>query len=102
MWEVELKEMSDRIVEMRAALVNALNKIACPTPNPTFKSWGHITSQIGMFAFTGLSAKHCEALKQKHHIYCTSNGRFSMAGINSGNVQQIAASIKDVIGASKM
>ena len=40
----------------------------------------HITSQIGMFAYTGLSKEQCTMLTDKYHIYCTKNGRFSMAG----------------------
>ena len=54
-WGQELKEMSDRIIEMRAALVRALEDVKCPTPSASFTNWDHITSQIGMFAYTGLS-----------------------------------------------
>lgn len=50
-----------------------------------------------MFAFTGLEAKHVDLLTDKHHIYCTKNGRFSMAGVNPGNVTKIADAMKDVI-----
>ncbi|EKX37574.1 hypothetical protein GUITHDRAFT_158574 [Guillardia theta CCMP2712] len=97
LWEKELKEMSDRITEMRSSLVAALVEINCPPPNANFRNWNHITSQIGMFAFTGLSEKHCSLLTGKHHIYCTKNGRFSMAGVNPSNVKYIAAAMKDAI-----
>ena len=50
-WLAELKLMSERIVQMRAALRSALE--AKGTPG----TWRHITDQIGMFSFTGLSTK---------------------------------------------
>lgn len=96
-WDSELKMMSNRIVSMRGALVQALQAVGCPTPASVYKDWGHITSQIGMFAFTGLQAKHVKILADKYHIYCTSNGRFSMAGVNPGNVEYIAGAMKDAL-----
>jgi len=96
-WQQELTAMATRIVDMRTALVNELKKIECPTPSAAFSDWSHITSQIGMFAFTGLSVDQCKVLTETHHVYCTSNGRFSMAGVNPGNVQYIAAAMKDAV-----
>jgi len=96
-WDTELKIMSNRIVAMRTALVDALKKIDCPTPNPIYPDWSHITSQIGMFAYTGLQAKHVEVLQEKYHIYCTTNGRFSMAGVNPNNVGYLAEAMKDAL-----
>jgi len=36
----------------------------------------------------------------KHHIYCTRNGRFSMAGVTPSNVGRIADAMKDVIASA--
>jgi aspartate aminotransferase len=96
-WDCELKMMSNRIVDMRTALVAALKAIDCPTPASIYNDWGHITSQIGMFAFTGLQEKHVTILCDKYHIYCTTNGRFSMAGVNPNNVAYIAEAMKDAL-----
>ena len=41
--------MADRIIQMRHVLRNELVKIGSKLP------WNHITDQIGMFAFTGLT-----------------------------------------------
>ena len=41
--------MADRIIQMRHALRNELEKMGSKLP------WNHITDQIGMFAFTGLT-----------------------------------------------
>ena len=53
-------------------------------------------SQIGMFAFTGLSAEEVDALAAEHNVYCTRDGRFSMAGVNSKNVEYIAKCVHEV------
>ena len=75
----------------------------------TLGKWDHITSQIGMFSYTGLSrnlstylflinlAKQCELLTEKYHIYLVKNGRISIAGLNSKNVKYVARAIKDAV-----
>lgn len=87
----ECKIMAERITSMRIRLRSLLEKgqVNC--------SWEHITKQIGMFAYSGLTEKEVIALRNKHHIYCTLDGRISMAGVTSGNVNYIANAIKDVI-----
>ena len=49
MWYGEVKTMSHRIIEMRKLLKEEL--IALGTPG----NWDHITNQIGMFSFTGMT-----------------------------------------------
>eukprot|EP00956_Cyclotella_meneghiniana_P034731 scaffold107881_cov78-Cyclotella_meneghiniana.AAC.2 len=46
-----------------------------------------------MFAYSGMSKEEVVALREKHHIYCTLDGRISMAGVTSKNVDYIAESI---------
>lgn len=41
--------MSNRIIEMRQALRDRLEKLETPG------TWDHITRQIGMFSYTGLN-----------------------------------------------
>jgi aspartate/tyrosine/aromatic aminotransferase len=50
-----------------------------------------------MFSFTGLSVKQSETMVDKHHIYMTKNGRISVCGITTKNVEYIADCIKDVV-----
>ena len=59
--------------------------------------WSHITTQIGMFSFTGLTVKQSETMVKKHSIYMTKNGRISVCGITTKNVDYIASCIKDVV-----
>jgi len=96
-WDNELKLMAGRITAVRTALRDALVAISCPTPSTNYSSWDHIVNQIGMFAYTGLEAKHVDILEKKWHIYCTKNGRFSMAGVNLNNAAYIAGAIKDAL-----
>ena len=88
---IQCKEMADRISSMRNTLRNILEKDLGSQHN-----WEHITKQIGMFAYSGLSKEQVELMRDRHHIYCTLNGRISMAGITSGNVEYIANAIHDV------
>lgn len=49
-WIAELKDVAKRIIDMRVALKAELDKLS------TGQDWTHITSQIGMFSYTGLTA----------------------------------------------
>ena len=87
----QCKEMADRINSMRIALRSNLEE------GEQSRSWDHITKQIGMFAYSGLSKEQVTALRDNHHIYCTLDGRISMAGVTTGNVDYIADAVKDVV-----
>ena len=47
-----------------------------------------------MFSFTGLTPKQSNAMVKKHSIYMTGNGRISVCGITTKNVDYIAQCIK--------
>ena len=91
-WKANLRTMSGRIIDMRKALRQKLEEL-----NGKPGSWKHITDQIGMFSFTGLTEKQVLKIRQDAHIYMTKNGRISMAGANSGNVDYIAKTIDKVV-----
>ncbi|KAJ1468421.1 pyridoxal phosphate-dependent transferase, partial [Baffinella frigidus] len=57
------------------------------------KNWDHVTAQIGMFTFSGMTP---EQLRQEYHIYLTKNGRISMAGVTSKNVTYLAEAMHTV------
>ena len=64
------------------------------------RDWSHLTSQIGMFCFTGLTPEQVEGLMERHHVYCTKDGRLSMAGLNAANVEYVASAIHQVTAAA--
>lgn len=86
----ECAHMAHRIRDMRKRLTEALFKVGSP------HDWSHITEQIGMFAFTGLTANQCKRLTDEYAIYLTVNGRISMAGLNSGNLEYMALAMHAV------
>ncbi|KAJ2315182.1 Aspartate aminotransferase, cytoplasmic [Coemansia sp. RSA 2704] len=92
-WQQNMGEMSGRIMEMRRALRQRLEKLQTPG------DWSHVTSQIGMFSFTGLSAAQVQRLREEFHMYLTDDGRISVAGLNSGNVDYVAMAIDAVVRA---
>jgi len=89
-WRNEVKIMADRIIKMRALLVENLKK------EGSTHDWSHITKQIGMFCYSGVTSKQVDQLRDKWHIYMTSNGRISMAGVTTARVAYLAKAIHDV------
>ncbi|CAK1356031.1 Aspartate aminotransferase, mitochondrial [Cercospora beticola] len=91
-WLGEVKEMADRIIKMRALLKGNLEKLGSK------HNWDHITSQIGMFAYTGLKPEQMTKLAEEHSVYATKDGRISVAGITSENVGRLAEAIYKITG----
>ena len=52
--------------------------------------WSHVTGQIGMFAYTGLNKAQVDDLIANSAIYMTGDGRISLAGLNSKNLDYVA------------
>ena len=71
----QCKGMADRINLMRTLLKKKLAEAG------STKNWDHITKQIGMFAYSGLSSDQVMQMRDQHHVYCTADGRISMAGV---------------------
>jgi len=90
-WEANLREMSGRIKEMRTALRSKLEELGTPG------TWNHITDQIGMFSFTGLTEQQVLKIREDAHVYMTKNGRISMAGLNTNNVDYFAKAVDKVV-----
>ncbi|OMP10773.1 Aspartate/other aminotransferase [Corchorus olitorius] len=90
LWLKEVKVMADRIIGMRTALRESLENLGSPL------SWKHITNQIGMFCYSGLTPEQVDRLTNEFHIYLTRNGRISMAGVTTGNVEYLANAIHKV------
>ncbi|WZY90110.1 hypothetical protein YC2023_046845 [Brassica napus] len=94
LWLKEVKVMADRIIGMRTALRESLEKLGSPL------SWEHVTKQIGMFCYSGMTPEQVDRLTSEYHIYMTRNGRISMAGVTTGNVGYLANAIHEVTKSS--
>ena len=82
--------MADRIISMRALLKKNLEDLGSK------HDWSHVTSQIGMFCYTGLTGEQVDRLAKEYSVYLTRNGRISIAGITSSNVGRLAEAIHAV------
>lgn len=89
-WYKEMKIMSGRILQMRMALVENLKKAGS-----TLK-WNHVTDQIGMFCYTGMTPEQVDRLTKEFSIYLTRDGRISIPGLTSHNVAYVANAIHEV------
>lgn len=76
-WEEDLRTMSGRIIEMRKGLRQRLE--AKGTPG----TWDHVTSQIGMFSFTGLTETQVKILREKWHIYMVGASFLSQSSVST-------------------
>jgi aspartate aminotransferase len=85
-WTLELDQMRTRIADMRGLLAEHLQRAA---GTGTFD---FIRTQRGMFSLLGVSAQVVERLRDKHHIYMTSDSRMNLAGIMPHNVEYVANS----------
>lgn len=90
MWLTEVSIMADRIISMRSTLRKEIESLGSKL------SWKHITDQIGMFCYTGMTPEQVDQITQNYHIYLTRDGRISLAGINASNVQHVARAIHAV------
>ena len=86
----ECAAMAERIGGMRLRLREEIEAAG------STHDWSHVTDQIGMFAFTGMTAEMCDELTAEHAIYLTKDGRISIAGLNAGNVATVARAIHAV------
>ncbi|MBT0727228.1 aspartate/tyrosine/aromatic aminotransferase [Rosenbergiella australiborealis] len=90
-WKAELEAMRLRIEAMREALASAL-KQKIPTQDFSF-----LTSQRGMFSYTGLTLAQVTRLREEFGVYLIGSGRMCMAGLNLNNVEKVATAIAAVI-----
>jgi aromatic-amino-acid transaminase len=91
MWEGELGEMRVRIKAMRQAFVEKL-KAAGVKADMSF-----ITTQIGMFSYSGLTKDQMVRLRSEFGVYGTDTGRMCVAALNSKNIDYVCASIAKVM-----
>lgn len=83
-----------------ALLFIAIMFISCSDRVEALKTpgtWKHLTDQIGMFAYTGLTEKQCEFLIQQHHIYLLRSGRINVCGISPNNVDKVTKAFHEAV-----
>ncbi|KUM62531.1 hypothetical protein ACN42_g4587 [Penicillium freii] len=94
-WENDTRWMASELQNRRKRLRARLEELRIPG------DWSYITQQRGMFCLTNLSQQQMNLLRTSHHIYVQDNGRLSISGLNSSNIERVAQSIKAVVQATK-
>jgi len=89
-WLGDVKVMADRIITMRKKLKEGLIR------EGSTHNWEHITDQIGMFCFTGMKPEQVEKITKDFSVYLTKDGRVSVAGVSSQNVDYLASAMHAV------
>ncbi|XP_024037898.1 aspartate aminotransferase, mitochondrial isoform X4 [Citrus clementina] len=77
LWIDEVKIMADRIQRKRTTLRQNLEKLGSSL------NWEHITNQLGMFCFSGLTPYQVDRLAKEFHIYMTHDGRIRQCQLSS-------------------
>ena len=66
------------------------------SPVGSTRNWSHITEQIGMFCYSGMTPEQVERLKTDFAIYMTKDGRISMVSLTPLNVGYVAKAMHEV------
>ena len=90
-WEKELGEMRVRIKAMRQKLVDGLKAAGVK------QDMGFITTQIGMFSYSGLNKDQMVRLRSEFGVYGTDTGRMCVAALNSKNIDYVCQAIAKVV-----
>lgn len=90
-WEDELAEMRERIKAMRQAFVSKLQAAGVQ------QDMRFITTQVGMFSYSGLNKEQMVRLRQEFGVYGTDTGRMCVAALNEGNLDYVCQSIAQVL-----
>jgi aspartate aminotransferase len=91
LWQSEVTEMRERMIQLRMLLVDSLAaQGAC-------KDFSFINQQKGMFSFLCIAPEQVQKLRNENSIYFVDSSRVNIAGINTKNVDVLAAAISGVL-----
>ncbi len=91
MWEEELAGMRERIRTTRSRLVAELQNAGVKG------DLNYITSQKGMFSYSGLAKAQMERLREEFGVYGLDSGRICVAAVNSGNIGTVTKALAQVM-----
>lgn len=90
-WVEEVGVMRNRINGMRSLLVESLKA------KGVTQDFSFLTSQRGMFSFSGLTPEHVKRLRDEFSIYIVGSGRINVAGITKSNMEALCTGIAAVL-----
>lgn len=90
-WQAEVSAMRERIKAMRKKLYDVLSA------RVGGRDFSYFLTQRGMFSYTGLSPQQVDTLREEHAVYLVRSGRMCVAGLNTRNVDYVAAAMAAVM-----
>ncbi len=91
LWREELREMRDRLNDLRRLLVDKLAERKSP------RDFSFIARERGMFSFLGISKEQVVRLREEFHVYMVESSRINVAGVNQSNADVVADAIVAVL-----
>ncbi|WP_417534538.1 aromatic amino acid transaminase [Marinobacterium stanieri] len=88
-WQSELEAMCVRILDLRAALSQAL----APAGDFSF-----IERQRGMFSFLGITPQQVQILREEFGIYMLDSSRINIAGLSADTLPLVSEAMREVLG----
>lgn len=88
-WQSELEAMCVRILDLRAALSQAL----APAGDFSF-----IERQRGMFSFLGITPQQVQILREEFGIYMLDSSRINIAGLSTDTLPLVSEAMREVLG----
>jgi aromatic-amino-acid transaminase len=90
-WVEEVREMRERIQQMRKVFVQALKDKGVP------RDFSFIEQQNGMFSFSGLNVDAVRRLRSEFSLYIVDSGRICVAAMNQKNIGYVCDAIAHVL-----
>jgi len=87
-WQKELDQMRERIHRMRKNLIQGLKQAGV--------DFQFLSDRKGMFAFLDLDKGQVQRLIEEHGVYLLDNGRISLTGLTSQNLDYVVKAIASV------
>ena len=90
-WESEVKAMCIRIADMRAQFVEKLKALGVD------QDFSFLTTQNGMFSFSGLNPEQVQQLRDEFSIYIVGSGRINVASLTPSNIDAFCDAVAKVL-----
>ncbi|MBF7072761.1 aspartate/tyrosine/aromatic aminotransferase [Glaciecola sp. MH2013] len=91
LWQSEVTEMRERMITLRKLLVDNL------AAQGASKDFSFVNQQKGMFSFLCIAPEQVQKLRAEKSVYFVDSSRVNIAGINTKNVEALAAAISGVL-----
>jgi aspartate aminotransferase len=89
-WAQELREMRERVLELRRRLAAALRE-------GYDGRFDFVAEHRGMFSLLGLPPEVVTKLRTEHHIYMAPDSRTNIAGLRFSDIERVAQAIRSSI-----